>query len=186
MGGRNRLTIAGAVLVMAVLALKGCSQGDREDSAPNTPSSYSNSAENIPILQEARSYSTKSIISFEQVQGQSQWIDSAQRRILGARWTFRPDGTFSFAPSDSRTDLFPLSGRFSCSSASCNFSAASASQAGETGTASASIEGKIDFSGAEPILEMSQVTSMGNAAVVNDTKFAQASGTSYRFTVALE
>jgi hypothetical protein len=152
-----------------------------ERSAPVTQ--QDNSA---PIQRQERTYSTRSIVSFDQENGQPAWIDEARQRVQGATWTFRPDGTFTFAPANSRTDLFPVHGLYRCASLRCNLSGDSSSRIGSTGSASVAIEGIIDFGQEPPLLNMSQVTSAGNAAVVNDIRFSQATGVTYRFSVTLE
>jgi hypothetical protein len=130
-------------------------------------------------------YTTKQIVKFQQMQGQPQWVSNIQRRIRGATWTFYPGGRFKYSPADSRDDLFPLEGRYTCAAHSCRFQAEASSRTGGTGSASVSIEGTLDVSGREPRLEMYQINSMGNAAVINGTNFSQANGSSYRFTVVL-
>jgi hypothetical protein len=132
-----------------------------------------------------RTFETKELKSFEQISGQSQWVSSIQRRIRGASWTFRSNGTFTYAPSDSRDDLFPLSGRYVCRESLCEFEASAASTIGSTGSASAAVSGKLRL-GSESSIEMTQVNSMGNAAVVNGTEFASSSASSYKFTVTLK
>lgn len=132
---------------------------------------------------DTRSFATERILKFEQIQGQPQWVPNIKRRIQGATWAFYSDGTMKYAPADSRDDLFPVRGRYECSGRTCHFRAEASSRTGGTGSASVLIEGTVDFS--QHRLEMTQINSMGNAAVINDTRFSQANATSYRFTVLL-
>jgi len=132
----------------------------------------------------ARNFATGKIVKFEQIQGQPQWVPNIQRRIQGAVWTFYANGTMKYAPADSRDDLFPVLGRYECTGRKCRFRAEASSQIGGTGSASVLIEGTVDF-GQPPRLEMTEINSMGNAAVINGTHFSQANASSYRFTVIL-
>jgi|SRR4051812_17743571 hypothetical protein len=128
-------------------------------------------------------FATGEILKFEQIQGQSQWASNIKRRVQGTTWTFYADGTMQYAPADSRDDLFPVRGKYECSGHKCHFRAEASSRTGRTGSASVLIEGTVDFS--QQRLEMTQINSMGNAAVINGTRFSQANASSYRFTVLL-
>ena len=128
---------------------------------------------------DAQSFTTEKIVKFEQIQGQPQWVPNIQRRIQGAVWTFYANGTMRYAPADSRDDLFPVLGRYECSGRKCRFRAEASTQIGGTGSASVLIEGTVDF-GQQPRLEMTQINSSGNAAVINGTSFSGANASSYR------
>jgi hypothetical protein len=126
------------------------------------------------------------ILSYEQVHGQSGWIQNSARRFMSAIWQFNDDGSFAFAPSyDVRDDLYPLHGRYQVRGSMVYFSAARSSQLGYSGSASASIEGSIDFGGRTPVVTMYWINSSGMAASVYGTGYASANSSAYQIQATL-
>ncbi len=153
-----------------------------EDSNRRTRSSggSSRASADYPLV-----FKTKSILEFEQLQGQAQWIEESRKRVQGATWEFNSDGTFTFAPANARTDLFPLEGKFKRSGDALEFSASAGSNTGSTGSASTEIQGKLDLSSDTPEISMTWVNSSGMSAVVANTPFASATANAYKLRATL-
>jgi hypothetical protein len=126
------------------------------------------------------------ILSYQQLRGQPQWTQNSARRFMSAIWQFNADGTFYFAPTyHVRSDLYPMMGRYQVQGNQVVFSAATSSQIGSTGMASAMIDGVIDFSQNAPVVTMSWVSSSGSAAVINNTPFSGGSASAYQIQATL-
>jgi hypothetical protein len=96
-------------------------------------------------------------------------------RFAGAQWAFFKDGTFVFAPSNARTDLFPLRGTYRTNGNTVTMSAKAQTRIGGTGQASTSLDCTLSRSGTQAVVECLWASGMGNAAVVNNIRFANAS-----------
>ena len=131
-------------------------------------------------------FSVQKIIDFQQIAGQSRWIPGAKQRILGAVWRFNPDGTFRYAPANSRDDLYPIIGRFQRQGKYIMFNGHRKSIIGSTGTAFAQIEGKVNFNVSQPVLTMRVNSGMASGAVINRQSFSMNSSSSYKTTIILQ
>jgi len=131
-------------------------------------------------------FRVQKIIDFQQIAGQPQWIPGTKQRILGAVWRFNPDGTFRYAPANSRDDLYPIIGRFQRQGKYIMFSGHRKSIIGSTGTAFAQIEGKVDFNVSQPVLTMRVNSGMASGAVINRQSFSMNSSSSYKTTIILQ
>ncbi len=128
---------------------------------------------------------TQKIIDFQQIVGKPNWIPGTKQRILGAVWQFNPDGTFFYAPANSRDDLYPITGRFQRQGKTLMFSGDRTSIIGTTGNAFAQVEGKVDFSSGQPVLFMRVNSGMGSKATINRQSFSMDSTSSYSASVIL-
>lgn len=130
-------------------------------------------------------FRVKEILEFQQIQGNPQWIDSAKARFLSAVWRFESDGTFTFAPGNSRSDLYPLKGKFEADGNKLIYSASADSKIANTGSASAKISGEISLDSDSPEVTLNWISSSGSAAVVYETPFASAAPTAYKIRAVL-
>jgi hypothetical protein len=130
-------------------------------------------------------FRAKEILEFQQVQGNPQWIDRAKTRFLSAVWEFESDGTFTFAPANSRSDLYPLKGKFAADGNKLIYSASAEARVANTGSASAQIFGEISLDSNSPEVTLNWISSSGSAAVINETPFASADSTAYKIRAVL-
>lgn len=131
---------------------------------------------------------TGEILEAERVSGNV--TRSTLNRFAGATWTFNDDGSFIFAPANARTDLFPVEGRWRrIGKNRYKMEAAANVRIGygwvTTGTASTALECTLRV-GKTNTVDCLWATSMGNAAVVNDIKFAQAGLSTLRVKAELD
>ncbi|WP_432828037.1 hypothetical protein [Dactylosporangium sp. CA-092794] len=197
--GDWRLAAAG-VAVAAALSLGGCGSGDDDSTSatggapatagaesttdgaaeattpPAKPSKRSRAAVTLPAT-----LRTRSIVSMEQDQGKPQWLAGDRQRVADASWKFS-SGTFVFATTDVRTDLYPLRGTYRAAGTTVSFSG-QGSATNTVGSASATMEGELDLSTGS--LTFTWSTSSGQGAVVNGQNFASASASMYHGEVVV-
>lgn len=157
------------VLALCLVALSAC-----------TSCTSSRARLDFPLV-----FKTEEVLQVEVLQGQAQWAEQVSARVQGAVWKFNSDGTFTYSPANSRTDLYPMTGSYRISGNTLSFSASRTSQRGYSGSASAQIEGSIDLRSASPVLEMKTVSSSGMSAVVANTPYASATSSAYRIRATL-
>jgi hypothetical protein len=118
---------------------------------------------------------TTSVVFLQQEAGQPQWVASDRQRLLDARWRF-DSGSFTFATSNVRTDVYPLTGDYQISGTTVRFSA-TGQAVNAVGSASARLDGTLDLVTGE--LRFQWTTSSGMGAVVNGQQFAGATTSAY-------
>lgn len=126
------------------------------------------------------SYRVAQVNSFVQLKGLASWVPAARDRFATSTWTFRSDGTFTYAPTNSRADLFPLSGRYVVSGSVVSFSASKTVQVGSTGSAGAAVKGTLTSTAAGFVVSFVQTSGSGNVAVVNNTTFSGSTSAAYQ------
>lgn len=156
----------------------GTSSGDTGTSSPSSDSS--SSKPKYPLV-----FYTNKILEFQQINGKEEWIESEEERFQGAVWRFDSDGTFTFAPADSRDDLYPLHGTFEIRGDVLKY-AASGSARTTVGSTSAEIEGEIDLTSDTPNITMNWMSNAGMGAVVDDAPFATANSSGYKISATLK
>jgi hypothetical protein len=142
----------------------------------------------IPLISSSVTASTVCrvgrVLDLQVVQGQQEWASRAAARVAGSAWQFNDNGTFIFAPANSRTDLYPMQGTFQRQGNLIQFRGSSAT--GSTvSRLNASVQGQIDLSQSPPVLSLGWATSSITAAVVNSSRFGQNSTSLYRATALL-
>jgi hypothetical protein len=136
------------------------------------------------VAQAQSIFQTQQILSLDVLRGQPQWRQNAIQRLAGAGWQFNPNGTFIFAPANSRTDLYPLRGTFQQQGNVATFQASGSANSG-TSANQAQVSGRIDFSSGQPVMIIDWATGSINAAVVNGTSFGNSPSSYYRSQLIL-
>ncbi len=114
----------------------------------------------------AARYVVSSVIGFELIEGDEAFALTTQERLKGAVFDIG-DSEFVYAPSDSRTDLFPLSGTVTRSG---DFLVLSASaETSVEPVARTTVGGTLDLSGAEPLLQLTSSTTTGSTVTFEAT-----------------
>lgn len=163
--------------LVLVLACSNNRTGVSEPQSRQSPSSSRSQIEYPLVLR------TQDIIQFEQLQGQPEWIEAEKARVQGAVWTFNSDGSFVYAPANSRTDLFPLNGRYTTSGNTLSFTASRTVTFANSGKATAEIKGRVDLSSSE--LEMDSSSAAMSAAVVSNRPYGFTSPSVYKIRATL-
>jgi len=139
----------------------------------------------IPVAEAQTVYRTRQIVNLQVVQGQPQWGQRAAQRLAGAVWQFNPDGTFIFAPPDSRDDLYPLRGNFQNRGNIITFQGGS--RAGNSVSSNAAqVTGQIDYSTGQPVMTLEWANGTVMGAVVNDIRFGASNLSHYRSVLILQ
>lgn len=163
--GFSRIVRQGIAAAIVVLSLVG---GFGVGSAPAgaSPASSNASRQAIAVVHIGE------VVAAERISGNVS--TSTLGRFTGSEWTFFADGTFVYAPANARTDIFPVRGTYVQTTPNTyELSASNSTTIGWTGTASTSLRCTLVVGGPSTI-ECLWATSMGNAAVVNDIRFASA------------
>lgn len=169
MNTRTIKKAVGAALLATIVSL-----GSTNDAgATGTPAPVSAQVNNLTLR-------VGQVVSFTQLKGQPAWTPAARSRFANSTWVFRSDGTFTYAPTDSRSDLFPLSGRYTRTGNTLRFNASRTSTIGSTGRAGAAIQGTLTINGNRSTVSFVQASGMGNVAIVNNTKFSGSTSSAYR------
>jgi hypothetical protein len=137
------------------------------------------------VAQAQSVFRTQQVISLDVIQGRPQSRQNAIERLAGAAWQFNPDGTFIFAPANSRTDIYPLSGTFQTQGNTTNFQGsrrANDSVSSNLGQ----VNGSIDISSGQPVMTINWSTSSLMGSVVNHTGFGSSQTSSYRSQLILQ
>jgi hypothetical protein len=130
-------------------------------------------------------FRTQQVISLDVIQGRPQSRQNAIQRLAGAAWQFNPDGTFVFAPANSRTDIYPLRGTFQIQGNLTNFQGSRRANNGVS-TNLGQVNGSIDVSSGQPVMTIDWSTSSLMGAVVNQTGFGSSQTSSYRSQLILQ
>ena len=129
-------------------------------------------------------FATQEITNFQVVVGQSRWQQRAIQRLQGATWQFNPNGTFIFAPTNARSDLYPLQGNYQQQGNKIIFEGSSTSLVSTVAYNNAQIRGQIDFGVNPPVMTMSWGSKGTMSARVNNTQFGPTTNVSeYHATV---
>jgi hypothetical protein len=144
----------------------------------------------LPFFYSASAYAqtvfqTGRVVQLQVIQGRSQSRQNAIQRLAGAAWQFNQDGTFVFAPANSRTDLFPLRGQFQLQGNIVSFQGSSQAR-NSVSLNIAEVVGQIDFSSGQPVMTLDWANGSGTGAVVNNTRFGSQNSSHYRSVLILQ
>jgi hypothetical protein len=127
---------------------------------------------------------TKSIIAFNQLQGNTAWQQDIRNRILSSQWDFYSNGTFSYTQPNNT--LSPIRGTYRVSNGTIYFTGSSSRQVGWVGLTVAQISGQLYTQNNQRLISMSYMSDSRTTANVNNTPFYGSSKSSYRFTASLK
>lgn len=130
-------------------------------------------------------FRTQQVISLNVIQGQPQFRQNAIQRLAGAAWQFNPNGTFVFAPANSRTDLYPLSGTFQTQGNITRFQGSRRANSSVSSNL-AQVNGIIDLSSGQTVMTINWSTGSLMGAVVNNTGFGTSPGSAYQSQLILQ
>jgi hypothetical protein len=173
------------LLLMAVLA--GCTPKNppvsQNPPQPSKPIAAAPKRPSPEVKGRPHIYETAEIRKIDQTVGPEDWADETRIRLTGAEWTFKPDGSFTFAPRMSREDIFPVSGRYSRKGSVYAFEAAKSAAGTGRDHSHAQVEGTLDYSDTAPLLTMRVETRIGTGLSEGDGSVALVNHGVYEATI---